>query len=83
MQRKQIQFSERQIRAIRAEARRRKTSDAEGSIYGLPHDLGGTDRAPARGQLAARALAAVGRFASGRRDVSREHDRELADAFRK
>jgi predicted DNA-binding protein len=28
-----------------------------------------------------RALAVVGRFGSGRHDVSTEHDRELADAF--
>jgi hypothetical protein len=27
--------------------------------------------------------AVVGRFASGQKDVSRNHDRELADAFRK
>jgi hypothetical protein len=29
----------------------------------------------------ARALQAVGRFRSGRTDVSTEHDRDLADAF--
>jgi hypothetical protein len=29
-----------------------------------------------------RAMSVVGAFASGRKDVSREHDRELAEAFR-
>jgi len=29
-----------------------------------------------------RAMSVVGAFASGRKDISREHDRELAEAFR-
>jgi hypothetical protein len=29
-----------------------------------------------------RAMGIVGKFASGHKDLSREHDRELADAFR-
>jgi hypothetical protein len=34
-----------------------------------------------REQRRARALEAVGRFASGHKDVSKEHDRHLAEAF--
>ena len=34
-------------------------------------------------QSRARALAVVGRFESGRRDVSRNHDEHLAEAFRR
>jgi len=30
-----------------------------------------------------RAIGVVGKFASGQKDLSREDDRELADAFRK
>lgn len=34
-----------------------------------------------RGAAVARARAAIGRFASGQGAISREHDRELTDAF--
>lgn len=81
MQRKQVQFTRRQIAAIHGEARRRKTSDAAVVRQAVDQLLGGSTAARARGETAARALATVGRFASGRHDVSREHDRELADAF--
>ena len=82
MERKQIQFTPSQIRAIRAEARRQRTSDAAVVRQAIDAVLGRKRPAIARGR-AERALAAVGRFASGRRDVSREHDRELADALRR
>jgi len=35
-----------------------------------------------RDRRIARALAVVGRFDSGRSDISRKHDRELTDTFR-
>lgn len=81
MERKQIQFTRRQIAAIHGEARRRKTSDAAVVRQAVDQVLGGGKTTTARSEHVARALAAVGRFASGRRDISREHDRELADTF--
>jgi hypothetical protein len=38
---------------------------------------------PTREERIQRALRVAGRFASGRRDVSAEHDRHLADVFRR
>lgn len=81
MKRKQVQFTERQIVAIRRAARRRKTSDAAVIRQAVDSLLGGAQTRGIRSQQAARALEVVGRFASGRRTVSRDHDRELADAF--
>lgn len=81
MQRKQVQFTPRQIAAIHGEARRRKTSDAAVVRQAVDQLLGGGTSATTGAEHVARALSTVGRFASGRQDVSREHDRELADAF--
>ncbi len=81
MQRKQVQFTRRQIAAIHGEARRRKTSDAAVVRQAVDQFLGAGKKATTGAEQIARALAAVGRFASGRQDVSKEHDRELADAF--
>lgn len=79
MQRKQIQFTERQVAAIRREARRRQLSDAAVVRLAVDRSLGSPVRVPAR--QVARALAAVGRFRSGTRTTSWEH-RALEDAFR-
>ena len=81
MERKQVQFTRRQIAGIHGEARRRKTSDAAVVRRAVDQLLAGGKSASAGAEQVSRALATVGRFASGRRDVSREHDRELADAF--
>ncbi len=81
MERKQVQLTARQAAAVRRVAARRKTSDA--AIVREAVDL--WLRAQGPGDAAdrwQRALAVVGAFASGRKDVSREHDRELAEAFR-
>jgi hypothetical protein len=82
MQRKQIQFTTRQAAAIRREARKRGTSDADivrqavdRLLAPAPPDSG------ARAQRIARALAAVGQVGSGRHDISVEHDRELDDIY--
>ncbi|MGH2471851.1 MAG: CopG family transcriptional regulator [Candidatus Limnocylindria bacterium] len=81
MERKQVQLTRQQAAAVRRVAARRKTSDA--AIVREAVDLWlraqGHGDANDRWQ---RALAVVGAFASGRKDVSREHDRELAEAFR-
>lgn len=81
MQRKQVQFTRRQIAAIHGEARRRKTSDAAVVRQAVDQLLGGGKAVTTRSEQVARALATVGRFTSGRRDIGREHDRELADTF--
>ncbi len=81
MERKQVQFTRRQIAGIHGEARRRKTSDAAVVRQAVDQMLAAGKSATTGAEQVARALATVGRFASGRRDVSREHDRELADAF--
>jgi len=82
MERKQVQLTARQASALRKEAARRKTSDA--AIVREAVDLWlrahGHHRAPDR---MARARSVIGQFASGKKDVSREHDRELAEAFRR
>jgi len=79
MERKQIQFTRRQIAAIHREARRRNTSDAAIVRKAIDAWLPGTPKAPAV-EWISRARS-VGRFSSGRHDVSQEHDRELSDAF--
>jgi hypothetical protein len=81
MERKQVQLTRQQAAAVRRVAVRRKTSDA--AIVREAVDLWlrahGHGDAQDRWQ---RAMAVVGAFASGQKDVSREHDRELAEAFR-
>jgi hypothetical protein len=81
MERKQVQLTARQASALRKEAARRKTSDAaivrEAVDLWLRSRGRGSDKERWR-----RALAVVGKFASGRTDISKEHDRELAEAFR-
>jgi hypothetical protein len=81
MERKQVQLTRQQAAAVRRVAARRKTSDA--AIVREAVDL--WLRAQGHGDPDdrwQRALAVVGAFASGRKDISREHDRELAEAFR-
>jgi len=82
MQRKQIQFTARQVAAIRREARRRGTSDAEVVRQAVDRLL--LAPAPpqdARAERFARARAVVGKFDSGRTDISLEHDRELDEIY--
>jgi len=81
MERKQVQLTRQQAEAVHRVAVRRKTSDA--AIVREAVDL--WLRARGRGsdkERWQRALAVVGKFASGRTDISKEHDRELAEAFR-
>jgi hypothetical protein len=79
MERKQIQFTRRQITAIHREARRRNTSDAAIVREAIDAWLPGTPNKPVVDWISR--ARSVGRFSSGRRDVSQEHDRELSDAF--
>jgi hypothetical protein len=79
MERKQIQFTRRRVTAIHREARRRNTSDAAIVRQAIDAWLPGTTRSPAVDWISR--ARSVGRFTSGRGDVSQEHDRELSDAF--
>jgi hypothetical protein len=76
MIRSQVQLTEEQAAALRAVAARRGVSMA--AVIRELIDEGLRTPAVAR---STRARSAIGRFASGRHDVSREHDRELERAF--
>ena len=76
MIRTQVQLTDEQARALRKVAAERGTS-----VAAVIRDLVDEGlRVPASAR-AARARAAIGRFGSGRNTVSRDHDRELDDAF--
>jgi predicted DNA-binding protein len=77
MIRTQIQLTEEQARRLKAIAAARGVS-VSALIREAVEKAVAVDDGPARRQ---RALAAVGRFRSGRSDVSAEHDRYLADDF--
>ncbi|HEY7625233.1 MAG TPA: ribbon-helix-helix protein, CopG family [Candidatus Limnocylindria bacterium] len=81
MERKQIQLTRQQAAAVRRIAARRKTSDAAIVREAVDQWLRGQGRAGEKERWR-RALAVVGKFSSGRSDISKEHDRELAEAFR-
>jgi len=81
MIRTQIQLSEEQARRLRAAARREHISLAE-AIRRLV-DRGLADEKADRARLYARAAEAVGRYRDrrGAKDVAREHDGYLDEAF--
>lgn len=76
MIRTQVQLTDDQARALRRVAAERGVSMAAVIRELLDESLA----APNTAQVT-RARAAIGRFASGERTISEEHDRELADAF--
>ncbi len=81
MIRTQIQLSEAQMRALRRLAAARERSLAELVREGvdlLLRSSGGVDPEERKN----RALAAAGRFRSGTADLSSEHDRYLAEAYK-
>lgn len=81
MVRTQIQLTEQQTKALRKMASARRVSMAELVRQGVDSMLRSNTVIDAD-EKRARALAAAGRYRSGRRDVSREHDQHLAEAFR-
>ncbi len=82
MVRTQIQLTDRQARRLRAEARERGLSLAE--IIRQYVEKGLSEGAPDRAVLYERAARVVGRFRDrGRaRDISKNHDRYLDEAFK-
>lgn len=82
MVRTQIQLSEEQAAMLRNLATRLHVSVAEVIRQAVDSIL----RSPSRVTTAerrARAIAAAGRFRSGLKDLSKGHDRYLAEAFRR
>lgn len=81
MVRTQIQLTDAQARRLRREARRQGVSLAELVRRCVDRGLAGDTQD--RAALYARAAALVGRFADkkGARDLAREHDRYLDQAF--
>jgi hypothetical protein len=81
MIRTQVQLSEEQSALIKQVAAERNVSMAEiirqGVDYYLKHCA-----AVGREERVQRALAAAGRFGSGRSDVSARHDAHLAEAYK-
>jgi hypothetical protein len=78
--RTQIQLTKAQVSALKAEAARRGQSMAA-VIRDAVDQLAVQGAASAADRRRARALAAVGRFRSGRGDVSVRHDAYLAEAI--
>ncbi len=81
MVRTQVQLPEEQVSRLKAKALEEGTSLAElvrraVERYLAEEENGGYE------ERARRALEAVGRFASGAKDVSEAHDRYLEEAFR-
>jgi hypothetical protein len=74
----QIQLTEEQATALRRLARRRGVS-----IAALVREAAQAliERGDVDAERRARAREVVGRYTSGRRDIAREHDRELEDLF--
>jgi hypothetical protein len=82
MVRTQIQLTEEQSRALKKMALSRHLSIAELVRQGVDVVLRsniGIDASEKR----QRALAVVGKYRSGKRDISKEHDKHLAEAFSK
>ncbi|BDG60441.1 ribbon-helix-helix domain-containing protein [Caldinitratiruptor microaerophilus] len=80
MVRTQIQLTEEQAARLRRLAAHRGVSMAEivrEAVERYMQQAGAADE----GELDARALAVIGRFASGQRNVSVEHDLHLDEAF--
>lgn len=80
MERKQIQFTRQQLAALRRESRRRHVSESAVVREAVDRWLGAKGESD-RHERFARALSVVGAFRSGKHDIAREHDRELADIY--
>ncbi len=81
MVRTQIQFDEKQLKALRQRSAETGRSIADLVREGVELYLG-SEKRPDRAEQVKRALAAAGKFASGTRDGSVRHDHYLGKAFR-
>jgi plasmid stability protein len=81
MVRTQIQLTEAQFEALRARAAAEGRSMADLIRASVDEALRGAP-APSREERRRRALRAIGRFRSAPADLSRRHDRYLAEAYR-
>lgn len=81
MTRVQVQLTDQQIRALKKRSAATGRSVADLVREGVDRFLGGDQ--PDRARLLANSLRSMGKFASGRRDVGRNHDRYLAEDFAK
>jgi len=82
MVRTQIQLTEEQASALKKLALSRHLSIAE-IIRQAVDNIIKTSTVFDTGERRKRAIEAAGRFSSGKRDISREHDKYLVEAFSK
>ena len=82
MVRTQIQLTEEQAKALKKLASSRHLSIAELIRQGVDAVLRSNVIVDAE-EKRKRAIAIAGRFSSGKRDISKEHDKYLAEAFAK
>ena len=80
MVRTQVQLHEEQLRELRARALAQNVSVSE-LIRRAVDLMVLADSLPSAKQRRRRALAAAGRFSSGRSDIAEHHDAYLAEAF--
>jgi len=83
MVRTQIQITEKQSKALKGIAARRGVSVAEVVREAVEQKIRSAGIEVSREERIRRALAAMNRFRSGKRDVSERHDDYLAEAYRK
>jgi hypothetical protein len=81
MVRIQVQLTERQVKALRRVSSLTGQPIADLIRHGIDQLLGGR-REPGPEERIKRAMRAAGQFSSGASDVSSDHDRHLAEAFR-
>ncbi|GEA14481.1 MAG: CopG family transcriptional regulator [Moorella humiferrea] len=79
MIRTQIQLTEEQYHALKKMAAVKKISMAELIRLGVDQVLAGSN--PGQNERIQRAIKAAGRFRSGVKDLSRNHDAYLTEAF--
>jgi metal-responsive CopG/Arc/MetJ family transcriptional regulator len=82
MTRMQIQLTEELVEGLKAMAARENASVAE-IVRRAVDRFVGSPRTPSREEFRRRAREVAGRFSSGRSDVAKNHDRVLAEAYRR
>lgn len=82
LRRTQVQLTERQLHALRQLSTKNGRSLADLIRQGIDQYLA-SGHEPTQEERRERAIRAAGMFASGITDVSADHDRHLADAFKK